>query len=138
MQPPCPFGHLEAHCSILALIRLKLLTATTPALPREPLLQCAPYSHIFGQAVSSIRLSLSSTLDSPATTQTGAFLYAQRIPERFWPGTLNFFGNSHQIFHVLIVLVRHFIPGPSLFSRKTTACIKVYSNAQLVVQAEQL
>ncbi|KAJ7598869.1 hemolysin-III related-domain-containing protein [Mycena floridula] len=34
----------------------------------------------------------------------GALLYANRIPERFAPGTFDFFFASHQIFHVCVVL----------------------------------
>ncbi|VEU23454.1 DEKNAAC104740 [Brettanomyces naardenensis] len=35
---------------------------------------------------------------------SGALLYASRIPERFSPGSFDLFGQSHQIFHVLVVL----------------------------------
>ncbi|KAH8113970.1 HlyIII-domain-containing protein [Phellopilus nigrolimitatus] len=34
----------------------------------------------------------------------GALLYANRIPERFSPGTFDYFFASHQIFHVMVVL----------------------------------
>lgn len=34
----------------------------------------------------------------------GAALYAARIPERFSPGRFDLWCNSHQIFHVLLVL----------------------------------
>ncbi|ODV58145.1 hemolysin III family protein [Ascoidea rubescens DSM 1968] len=34
----------------------------------------------------------------------GAFLYAARIPERFWPGKFDLYGHSHQLFHFLVVL----------------------------------
>jgi len=34
----------------------------------------------------------------------GAFFYATRIPESIRPGTFDIWGNSHQIFHVLVVL----------------------------------
>ncbi|KAJ4490248.1 hemolysin-III related-domain-containing protein [Lentinula aciculospora] len=33
----------------------------------------------------------------------GALLYANRIPERFSPGTFDYFGASHQIFHFFVV-----------------------------------
>jgi len=41
---------------------------------------------------------------------TGAFLYAMRIPERYFPGKCDLVFQSHQIFHVLVVLaaVVHF------------------------------
>lgn len=35
---------------------------------------------------------------------SGALLYAARVPERWSPGTFDFFGHSHQIFHILVVL----------------------------------
>lgn len=40
----------------------------------------------------------------------GAFLYAQRIPERYFPGKCDLWFQSHQIFHILVVLaaVVHF------------------------------
>ena len=34
---------------------------------------------------------------------TGTFLYARRIPERFFPGKFDLVLHSHQIFHVLVV-----------------------------------
>ncbi|KAF9582785.1 hypothetical protein BGW38_010765, partial [Lunasporangiospora selenospora] len=41
----------------------------------------------------------------------GALLYASRIPERFFPGKLDHFGASHQIFHVCVLLgcLSHFL-----------------------------
>lgn len=41
---------------------------------------------------------------------TGAFLYAMRIPERYFPGKCDLMFQSHQIFHVLVVVaaVVHF------------------------------
>lgn len=33
----------------------------------------------------------------------GAMLYGFRWPERQWPGKFDFWGQSHQIFHVLVV-----------------------------------
>ncbi|CAK8694573.1 unnamed protein product [Clavelina lepadiformis] len=34
----------------------------------------------------------------------GAFLYARRIPERYFPGKCDLWFQSHQIFHILVVL----------------------------------
>lgn len=34
----------------------------------------------------------------------GALLYANRIPEKFFPGKFDYLGASHQIFHVFILL----------------------------------
>jgi len=33
----------------------------------------------------------------------GAALYAARVPERWYPGKFDIYGNSHQIFHVLVI-----------------------------------
>ena len=34
----------------------------------------------------------------------GAILYALRFPESKWPRTFDYFGNSHQIFHLCVVI----------------------------------
>ncbi|KAG8721112.1 hypothetical protein FRC08_015606 [Ceratobasidium sp. 394] len=34
----------------------------------------------------------------------GALIYASRMPERWYPGRFDYFGASHQIFHVCVVL----------------------------------
>ncbi|OAX83298.1 hypothetical protein ACJ72_02351 [Emergomyces africanus] len=34
----------------------------------------------------------------------GAIIYAARVPERWYPGKFDILGNSHQIFHVLVVI----------------------------------
>lgn len=34
----------------------------------------------------------------------GAFIYASRIPEKWYPGRFDLVGHSHQIFHVLVIL----------------------------------
>lgn len=42
---------------------------------------------------------------------TGAVIYANRIPEKFWPGRFDIWGHSHQIFHGFVVAaaVTHFL-----------------------------
>ncbi len=34
----------------------------------------------------------------------GALTYASRIPERFLPGKFDFWGQSHQLFHLCVVV----------------------------------
>lgn len=34
----------------------------------------------------------------------GALLYATRTPERYFPGRCDFVGQSHQLFHVCVVV----------------------------------
>ncbi|KAJ1648757.1 hypothetical protein IWQ61_009946 [Dispira simplex] len=48
----------------------------------------------------------------------GAFLYAAKIPERWWPGKFDYWFHSHQIFHVLVILaaVFHYIGVISIFA----------------------
>ena len=36
--------------------------------------------------------------------QAGALIYALRVPERWRPGSFNILFNSHQIFHIAVVL----------------------------------
>lgn len=33
----------------------------------------------------------------------GGILYIKRVPEKYFPGTFDYFGNSHQLFHILIL-----------------------------------
>jgi len=41
---------------------------------------------------------------------SGALVYASQYPEKAWPGSYDFFGSSHQVFHVLVLLgaIAHF------------------------------
>ncbi|KAH8101140.1 hemolysin-III related-domain-containing protein [Cristinia sonorae] len=50
-------------------------------------------------------------LVSGALYLVGALLYANRFPERRWPGTFDYIGASHQIFHCCVVLaaLAHYI-----------------------------
>ncbi|KAG8984936.1 hypothetical protein FRB90_005043, partial [Tulasnella sp. 427] len=50
-------------------------------------------------------------LFSGALYAVGAFLYAARLPERFFPGKLDYFGASHQLFHIAVVLgaITHYL-----------------------------
>lgn len=38
------------------------------------------------------------------TAQVGAALYAARVPERFRPGKFDYLFNSHNLFHVAVVI----------------------------------
>lgn len=50
------------------------------------------------------RFGLGWLLAEAALYIGGAGIYAARIPERFTPGKYDYFGHSHQIFHVMVVL----------------------------------
>ncbi|KAK0717916.1 hemolysin-III related-domain-containing protein [Lasiosphaeria miniovina] len=50
------------------------------------------------------RMGLSWVIFQGALYIFGAFLYASRWPERQFPGTVDIFGSSHQIFHICVVL----------------------------------
>lgn len=58
------------------------------------------------QGYSSLRdtMGLDFLITSGSLYVVGALLYALRIPERFAPGTFDYVGASHQIFHVCILL----------------------------------
>ncbi|CEQ38934.1 SPOSA6832_00404 [Sporobolomyces salmonicolor] len=58
----------------------------------------------YGLEEASANISLFWLVLGGALYIAGALLYAERCPERFAPGKLDFFGSSHQIFHVLILL----------------------------------
>lgn len=59
---------------------------------------------IFGLNETSKRSQLFFLLTEAALYIGGAAIYAARIPERYHPGKYDFFGHSHQIFHILVVL----------------------------------
>lgn len=43
-----------------------------------------------------------------ASYLSGAFLYATRVPERYFPGRFDIFFHSHQLFHVAVVVGAYF------------------------------
>ncbi|GAA6025475.1 hypothetical protein JCM10207_000783 [Rhodosporidiobolus poonsookiae] len=58
----------------------------------------------YGLESASVAISLPYLVLGGVLYICGALLYAERCPERFHPGRYDFFGSSHQIFHVLILL----------------------------------
>lgn len=60
--------------------------------------------YLFGTDSTWSRLSQGWLLTEAVLYISGAILYALRIPECFAPGKYDYFGHSHQIFHVLVVL----------------------------------
>ncbi|KAI9206630.1 adiponectin receptor protein 1 [Polychytrium aggregatum] len=48
-------------------------------------------------------MSLSSVITEGVLYVAGAFIYASRVPERWFPGKFDFWFHSHQIFHILVV-----------------------------------
>ncbi|CAJ0550311.1 Ff.00g102410.m01.CDS01 [Fusarium sp. VM40] len=67
-------------------------------------------SCIYGLQGLEERMSLSWVVLHGAMYIFGAVLYAARWPERSAPGSFDIWGNSHQIFHVFVILaaVTHF------------------------------
>lgn len=56
----------------------------------------------------------------------GALLYIKRIPEKFWPGTFDIFGSSHQIFHFFVVagVITHYIGSlDAYYYREDHVCL---------------
>ncbi|WWD16362.1 hypothetical protein CI109_100788 [Kwoniella shandongensis] len=66
-----------------------------------------PTTHILitqGLQHARQRMSLDLVLLGGASYIVGALLYAARIPEKLSPGTFDYFGSSHQIFHCFVLL----------------------------------
>jgi channel protein (hemolysin III family) len=66
-----------------------------------------PVAHIvamYGYQIASRTMGLNFLIAGGALYVVGACLYMARVPERFSPGTFDYVGASHQIFHVLILL----------------------------------
>ena len=53
----------------------------------------------FSRAIALFWLLLQGVLYS-----LGAAIYAARVPERWFPGSFDIWGSSHQIFHVLVLI----------------------------------
>eukprot|EP00826_Nyctotherus_ovalis_P065376 TRINITY_DN9610_c0_g3_i10.p2 TRINITY_DN9610_c0_g3~~TRINITY_DN9610_c0_g3_i10.p2 ORF type:complete len:192 (-),score=41.99 TRINITY_DN9610_c0_g3_i10:143-718(-) len=56
---------------------------------------------------------------------TGALIYVGRIPERFAPGKFDFIGQSHNIFHlfILVAAIFHFLGSMESYNlRKNSIC----------------
>ena len=71
------------------------------------LLSAIPVIHYMvekGFYTSMMEGSMQCTLIMGALYLTGALLYAARIPERFIPGKCDIWFQSHQIFHVLVIV----------------------------------
>lgn len=60
--------------------------------------------YLFGRDNTWARLSQNWLLAEAGLYISGAAIYALRVPECFAPGKYDYFGHSHQIFHVLVVL----------------------------------
>ncbi|GAA5994985.1 hemolysin III family protein [Rhodotorula paludigena] len=58
----------------------------------------------YGLEGASVAISLAWLALGGALYIVGALLYAERVPERFSPGSFDLLLSSHQIFHVLILL----------------------------------
>ncbi|KAI5298978.1 hypothetical protein KEM56_003620, partial [Ascosphaera pollenicola] len=65
---------------------------------------------------------------SIAVYSVGAFVYASKIPERWWPGLFDYAGCSHNIWHLAVLggILFHYTAMQELFSgaflRKSTEC----------------
>ncbi|KAF1815162.1 adiponectin receptor protein 1 [Eremomyces bilateralis CBS 781.70] len=56
---------------------------------------------------------------SLAAYLAGAILYAAKIPERFWPGTFDYLGASHNIWHIAVVcgIMAHYAAMVGFFEK---------------------
>ncbi|OCF44080.1 hypothetical protein I317_02033 [Kwoniella heveanensis CBS 569] len=66
---------------------------------------CFPYAHVLitqGLAHARSVMSIDLIIMGGLIYVIGALVYATRIPEVLSPGTFDYFGSSHQIFHILV------------------------------------
>nr|WRH23622.1 Haemolysin-III related [Naematelia aurantialba] len=66
-----------------------------------------PVVHVLltqGLAYARERTSLDLVIATGVAYISGALLYAARLPEKLSPGTFDYFGSSHQIFHVMVLV----------------------------------
>jgi len=58
---------------------------------------------LHGWEVQNRRMSLQWMVLMAGLNFVGAGAYAWRVPERWYPGRFDIYGNSHQILHVMVV-----------------------------------
>jgi predicted membrane channel-forming protein YqfA (hemolysin III family) len=63
-----------------------------------------------------------------AISAAAFFFYVARLPERFWPGLVNYIGSSHQLWHILIVA--------ALYHWHNTGILYLHFRATNTCQAE--
>lgn len=64
----------------------------------------AHHVSIYGLARSLEMMSLFNILGMYGSFGLGVYIYANKIPEKWWPGKFDIWGHSHQIWHILVVL----------------------------------
>lgn len=110
------------------------------------LLPSAHWAFILAGTVEYVRARLSLFCPSPALTDlflviakalfawrlfvfyallfVGAILYLSKIPERLSPGTFDYFGASHQLWHILVLMAilwwYRFLADMQLYSQRHT------------------
>lgn len=79
-----------------------------------------PFCHWF-ISVTHVRISLFNVFLVALFYIGGAFLYAMRIPERFFPGKCDYWFQSHQIFHVMVIIaaILHYVVIHDIASLRT-------------------
>lgn len=85
-------SHRGARTSVFLALGLCAVVPVTHAL----------YSH--GYRKICLDLGFNWLITSGALYVTGALIYANRLPERWWPGKFDYWLSSHQIFHAYVVL----------------------------------
>lgn len=55
-----------------------------------------------GWKLQNQRMGITYFLGLALLNGTGTVIYAARVPERWFPGTFDLYGSSHQIMHVLV------------------------------------
>ncbi|KAI8820515.1 hemolysin-III related-domain-containing protein [Fimicolochytrium jonesii] len=78
-------------------------TSNFVALGLSAIIPVAHIMHLQGFTHTNSAVSFWYLIAMAACYLIGAFIYASRVPERWYPGSFDIWGHSHQIFHVLVV-----------------------------------
>ncbi|KAF9184117.1 hypothetical protein BGZ51_003555 [Haplosporangium sp. Z 767] len=66
---------------------------------------------LYGIPLAQVAISLNYMICMGSSYVVGALIYASRTPERLFPGKMDHFGASHQIFHIFVLIgcLSHFL-----------------------------
>ena len=88
-------GTSLVQLNFVSFVHVSLLLLVSPLL--------FPFCHWI-ISVTHVRISLLNVALVALFYIGGAFLYAMRIPERFFPGKCDYWFQSHQIFHIFVII----------------------------------
>lgn len=70
---------------------------------------CAHAIRLWGMYSDVMTILFSRILLGYLSYGLGVVVYISRFPERFWPGTFDIFGSSHQIWHIFVLMGAYFV-----------------------------